>query len=236
MTRIPAFLKIAQSAALLLLAPLALGAAPGGGATITYQRIFKDSKPEFIEIKVKDDGQASYDIRQLADEADPQPLEMSQALRERIFQLADLLHNFENLDLDVHKHMAQLGQKTLRYENGATVHEAKFNYTINHDAGQLEVIFEGLAQQQEDSLKLDQELRYDHLGVNDALREFEDDLDRHQLPEPQSFLPVLDRIAANSQLLDIARQRARAIAERIRTATPGSPSQAQSGAPTEPLN
>src|SRR5580700_10476705 len=163
------FCKIALPTAIFLLVPLALSAAPSpdGGATITYQRIFKDSKPEFIEIKVGDDGHASYDIRQLAEDADPQPLEMGQAIRERIFQLADHLHNFENVDLDVHKRMAQLGQKTLRYEKGATVHEAKFNYTLNHDADQLETIFEGLAQQQEDSLKLDQKLQYDHLGVND---------------------------------------------------------------------
>ena len=68
-------------------------------------------------------------------------------------------------------------------------------------------------------VKLDQKLRYDHLGINDALREFENDLDHHMLPEPQRFLPVLDRIAANSQLVEIARQRSRAIAERIRTST-----------------
>jgi hypothetical protein len=218
MTRVSLFRKVAQLTAIFLVAPLAFAA--GDGATITYQRVFKDSKPEFIEIKVSDDGHASYDIRQLADDADPQPLEMDQAIREKIFQLANHLHNFENADLDVHRRMAQLGQKTMRYEKGAAVHEAKFNYTLNRDASQLETLFEGLAQQQEDRLKLNQELQYDHLGINDALRDFEGDLDRHMLPEPQQFLPVLDRIAADSQLVDIARQRARAIAERIRTSTP----------------
>jgi hypothetical protein len=217
MTKPSAFRKVAQLAVIFLLAPLVLGAADG--ATITYQRVFKDSKPEFIEIKVSEDGHASYDIRQLADDPDPQPLEMGQALRERIFQLADRLHDFENVDLDVHRRMAQLGQKTLRFERGGTVHEAKFNYTLNRDASQLETIFEGLAQQQEDSLKLDRELKYDHLGINDALREFETDLDHHMLPEPERFLPILDQIAASPQLVDIARQRARAIAERIRTST-----------------
>jgi hypothetical protein len=229
MAKVSVLRKIAQLAATFLIAPLTLVAglllapnalAAGDGATITYQRVFKDSKPEFIEIKVGDDGHATYDIRQLADEADPQPLEMSQALREKIFQFADQLHDFENVDLDVHRKMAQLGQKTFRYEKGSAMHETKFNYTLNRNASQLEMIFEGLAQQQEDSLKLDEKLRYDHLGINDALREFESDLDRHLLPEPQRFLPVLDRIAGDSQLVDIARQRARAIAERIRASTP----------------
>src|ERR1700722_5022316 len=177
MAKVSVLRKIAQLAAVFVAAPLELVAglllapnalAAGDGATITYQRVIKDSKPEFIEIKVRDDGQATYDIRQLADEADPQPLEMSQALREKIFQFADQLHDFENVDFDVHRKMAQLGQKTFRYEKGSAIHETKFNYTLNRDASQLEMIFEGLAQQQEDSLKLDEKLRYDHLGINDA--------------------------------------------------------------------
>ncbi len=208
---------------LALLAPFGLATTPvaigADGATVTYQRVFKGSNPEFIEVKVSDDSQASYDIRQLAEDADPQSLDVSQALADRIFQLAGNLHNFENADLDVHHKMANLGEKTLRYQKGATVHETKFNYTINRDAGQLEMIFEGLTQQQQDLLRLEQKLKYDHLGVNDALHQFEIDLDHRILPEPQRLLPVLDRIADNAQVLDIARQRARAIAQRIRTSS-----------------
>jgi hypothetical protein len=36
------------------------------------------------------------------------------------------------------------------------------------------------------------------------------------LPEPQRVVPVLDEIANNPRFVDIARQRARALAERIR--------------------
>lgn len=216
--------KIVCLAALALTAPLALALTPvtigAEVATITYRRVFKGSNPEFIELKVSDDAQASYDIRQLADDADPQSLDISQALANRIFQLADQVHNFENADFDVHHKMADLGEKTFRYQNGAMVHETKFNYTINRDASQLEMIFEGLAEQQQDLLKLEQKLKYDHLGVNDVLRQFEIDLDHRILPEPQRFLPVLDRIGDNAQLVDIARQRARAIAQRIRTSAP----------------
>jgi hypothetical protein len=224
MAKVSAFRKIAHLAAPLLMAPLMLLAplalAAEDHATVTYQRIFKGSNPEFIEIEVSDDGHATYDIRQLADDADPQALEVGQPLREKIFQLADQVHDFENVDLEVHHRMADLGQKTFRYEKGQVTHEAKFNYTLNRDASQLETIFEGLAQEQEDLLKLEQKVKYDHLGINDALRQFETDLDHRSLPQPQRLLPVLDRIAADSQLVDIARQRARAIAERIRTSTP----------------
>ena len=53
--------------------------------------------------------------------------------------------------------------------------------------------------------------------MNDGLRQFENDLAQRTLPEPERFLPVLDRIAADTRVVDVARQRARALAERIRT-------------------
>ena len=46
-------------------------------ATITYRRVFKGSNPEFIEIKVPENGDATFDIRQLSEDADPQPFPVS---------------------------------------------------------------------------------------------------------------------------------------------------------------
>ncbi len=63
---------------------------------------------------------------------------------------------------------------------------------------------------------LERRMKYDRLGVNDALLQFETDLNRKLLPEPQRVVPVLDEIANNPRFVDIARQRARALAERIR--------------------
>jgi hypothetical protein len=195
------------------------GLAPQG-ATITFRRIFKSSVPEFIEIKVEKDGAGSYDIRQLSEDADPQPLQIGAAVREKIFDLAAQLHNFAGLDLDVHRRIADLGEKTFRYENDGAVQETHFNYTINHEASQLLMIFEGLARQQQDQTAIEQKLRYDRLGVNDALVQFEADLSQRTLPEPERLLPVLDRVAADTKLVDVARQRARALAERIRASQP----------------
>lgn len=190
------------------------------GATITYRRVFKGSNPEFIEIKVAEGGSASYDIRQLSEDPDPQPFQVGDAVRTRIFELAGELHNFAGLDLDVHRRIADLGEKTLRYEKGGEVHETRYNYTLNRSATQLSLIFEGLFQQQRDLTLLEQRLRYDRLGVNDALQQFEDDLGQRTIPEPDRVLPVLDRIAADSRVVEVARKLARALAERIRTTGP----------------
>jgi len=201
--------------AAVIVAPSLLDAADD--ASITYRRVFKGSNPEFIEIKISEAGAATYDIRQLSEDADPQPFQVGDAIRTRIFGLTGELHNFAGLDLDVHRRIADLGEKTFRYEKGAEAHEAHFNYTLNHSAQQLALIFEGLFQQQRDLVVLEQRLKYDRLGVNDALHQFEDDLGQRTLPEPERLLPVLDRIAADSRVVEVARKLARALAERIRT-------------------
>jgi hypothetical protein len=201
----------------------ALRADPGP-TTITYRRVFKGSTPEFIEIKITDPGKATYDIRQLSDDPDPEPLEVGAPVRRKILELAYDLKNFDIASLDIHKKLASLGEKTFRYEHGSEVHETTFNYTLNAQATQLMQIFEGLAQQQEDLDLLLRSEKYDRLGVNDALIQFESDMDHRLLPEPERLLGVLDQIAANSQFIDIARKRARALAERIRISRqPGNP-------------
>jgi hypothetical protein len=61
-------------------------------------------------------------------------------------------------------------------------------------------------------------MRYDHLGVNDTVLQVETDFNNKLLPEPDRLLPLLDHVAADSTYVDIARQRARALAARIRGA------------------
>jgi hypothetical protein len=203
------------------LACIAAGAAYSSpapaGAKLTFRRVFKSSSPEFIEIAVREDSDtAAYEIRQLDDEAGPSPFQVSTGLRGKMFALAAQLNHFQGQDLDVHRKIAYLGEKTFRWESGSEVHETKFNYTLNSAAAQLLQIFEGLARQQEHVDLISRRMRYDRLGINDALLQFESDFNHSLLPEPQRVLPILDQIAGDSRFVDIARQRARSLAERIR--------------------
>jgi hypothetical protein len=187
------------------------------GAKLTFRRLFKGSTPELIEISVREDSDiAAYEIRQLDEDAGPSPFQVGPSLRAKMFDLAAQLKHFQGQDLDVHRKIANLGEKTFRWESGAEAHETKFNYTLNPAATQLLQIFEGLARQQEHVDLIQRRMRYDRLGINDALLQFESDLNRSLLPEPQRVLPMLDQIAGDSRFVDIARQRARSLAERIR--------------------
>ncbi len=217
------FLLLACFASALLLQPAAVAVPspaptpPPAHAQLSYRRIFKSSTPEFIEIIVRDDtNAATFEIRQLDEEPGALPFEVGAPLREKMFELAAQLNHFQGLDLDVHRRLANLGEKTFRWQQGAESHETKFNYTVNTAAAQLMQIFEGLALQQEMVTLLQRRMKYDRLGINDALLQFEIDLDHKLLPEPQRALPELDQIAGDSRFVEIGRQRARALAERIR--------------------
>jgi hypothetical protein len=190
------------------------------GTKLTFRRVFKGSSPEFIEIAVQQDSdEATYEIRQLDEDAGASVFQVSMILRAKMFELAAQLNHFQGQDLDVHRKIANLGEKTFRWEHAGEHYETRFNYTLNSAAAQLLQIFEGLARQQEHVVLLQRRMRYDRLGINDALLQFETDLNHSLLPEPQRVLPMLDQIAGDAHFVDIARQRARNLAERIRHQT-----------------
>src|SRR5207248_4896905 len=204
-------------AAACLAAPGMLSVPAPIGANLTFRRVLTRSTRECIEITVREDSDtAAYAIRQLDEDPGALPFQVSAAWRAKMFDLAAQLKHFQGQDLDVHRKIANLGEKTFRWESGTEVHEAKFNYTLNSAAAQLLQIFEGLARQQEHVDLITRRMKYDRLGINDALLQFESDLNRSLLPEPQRVLPMLDQIAGDSRFVDIARQRARSLAERIR--------------------
>jgi hypothetical protein len=185
-------------------------------AKVTFRRVFQGSSPEYIELCIWDDAKtATYEIRQMEDDPGSAPFEVGEPLRAKIFGLTAQLHNFQGLDLDVHRKIANLGEKTFRWEQAGVSHETKFNYTLNSAASQLLQIFEGLARQQEHYELITRRMKYDRLGIYDALLQFESDLNRGLLPEPQRLVPLLEQIANDPKFVDVARKRSQAIIARI---------------------
>lgn len=208
----------ALGAALLVLAPVLLAQTGAGGeATITFRKVFKSSYPEFVEIKVPENGACTADIRQLSDDPSPQSFQLSPSVVQRIFELAGELHDFNGVNLEIHRRIANLGEKTFVYQNGPQVYQTTFNYSTNPSAEQLADLFDNLAREQIDITDLQRTMRYDHLGVNDVLLRIEKDYDDKTIPDPSALLAALDQLAADNTFVDIARDRARTLAGRIRT-------------------
>jgi hypothetical protein len=187
------------------------------GATITFRKIFKTSYPEFVELKVNQSGEGSLDARQLDEDPNPQSFTIGAPVVQKIFDLTEKLHDFQGIDLEVHRRLANLGEKTFHYQKGSEAHEVTFNYTIDASANQLLGLFDGLTRQESELADLKRTMRYDHLGVNDVLIQMEADYNSKLLPEPERFLPTLDQLAGDEKFIDIARQRARTLSGRIQT-------------------
>jgi hypothetical protein len=198
-----------------LVLALAAIAAAAADPVITYRKVFKGSTPEFIEISVAQSGKCTFDIRQLQEDPEPQVFPVSDALRARIFSLASELQDFRVADLDVHRKIANLGEKTFKYQNGAETHETSFNYTTNEAANQLYQIFEGLGRQQDHIVTLARRLKHDPLGLNDELMDLQKDYDDKLIPEPENLVPILQQIADDSRVIEVARSKARALIARI---------------------
>jgi hypothetical protein len=203
-----------------LLPAAASAAADSPSPTVTFRKVFKSSYPEFVEIKVNQSGAGTYDIRQLDESAKPEPFQLGAVVVDKIFSLTAKLNNFQGVDLEVHKRLASLGEKTFRYDNGGETHEVTFNYTLDPAGTELTNLFENLSRQESDLSDLIRTMRYDRLGVNDVLVQIEADYNGSLLPEPERFVTSLDQLAEDTRYIDVARERARKLSDRIRASGP----------------
>jgi hypothetical protein len=114
--------------------------------------------------------------------------------------------------------VAQMGMKTFRFEEGGKSTEVKFNFSEDLDSRLLLDWFERISETGQNYYALERAVKYDKLGVNQALLQFNIAMDRKRVVSPQLFLPMLDRVAKNATYLNMARTRAANLAEAIRAA------------------
>ena len=189
--------------------------AAGVPAKLTYSRTFKGSTPEYLQITVDSKGLGTFEGHKLDEPQSPRPLQLSAGTTERIFALAGQLHNFQSVDLDSHKKVANLGQKTLAYQQGEDVNRVVFNYTENRMARELVDIFEAVGTVEEHIAALEFEMKYDPLGLSQELLQIQIELNNRSLADPEMLLPTLEKIAHGSRFLHLAQVRAQQIIERI---------------------
>jgi len=191
--------------------PQAAGVPP----KLTYSRTFKGSTPEYLMIIVDSKGLGTFEGRKLDEAQSPPPLQLSAGTTERIFNLAGQLHNFQSVDLESHKKVANLGQKTLTYQQGEGVNQVAFNYTENQMARDLVDIFEAVGAVEEHISALEFGMKYDPLSLPQELLQIQIELNNKSLADPQMLLPTLEKIAHGSRFLHLAQIRAHQIIERI---------------------
>jgi hypothetical protein len=134
---------------------------------------------------------------------------------QEVFSLADKLDHFKH-PLESPLKVAFMGTKTFRFVDGEQKSEAKFNFSEDVAAQQLQDWFERMAESAEHRIDLERAAKYDHLGVDGALQGLEAAFESGRAVAPEQFLPMLDRIAKNETYMHQSRARAAEIAEAIR--------------------
>lgn len=194
----------------ILLAPPAVSAGP----RMTFSKSFPGSVPAYVQIDLDRSGAAEY--REDPKDDNPMKFQLSQSEVDTIFGLGDRLDHFSR-PLESGLKVANMGAKTFRYEgDDGAAHEVKFNYSEDLEAKTLLDWFERISETERSLIQLETAVRFDKLGVQDAIIRIEVERDQKRLVAEEQFLPMLDRIVKNESYLHMARTRAAALAESIR--------------------
>lgn len=180
---------------------------------IAFSKSFPGSQPAFFIITVERTGDASYNESQDPDNAEK--IHLEPGATGEMFQMAERLDRFSK-PLESGLKVANMGEKTLRWEAGSESWETKFNYSTNEDAKLLADRFEAIAECAQTLLELRRSIRHDRLGVNAAVLKIQGLWDAKRLVAAPDFLPLLDRVAKDEVYIHMARERAAQIADGIR--------------------
>ena len=192
---------------------LCCSALSGAEPRLFFSKSFPGSSPAYVAITVEQDCAAEY--KEATDDDRPLKLQLSAAEAGEMFALADKLDRFKR-SLESPLPVAKMGMKTFRFENGAEKNEAAFNFSEDLDARSLADWFERISETGQSYWALERAVKYDKLGVNKALLQFNISIERKRLVSAAMFLPMLDRVAKNESYLNMARARAASLAEAIR--------------------
>ena len=184
------------------------------GPRVSFTKSFPGSDPAYMAATVAKDGSVTY--REAKDE-EPETFQLEADAVQAIFDLADKLDHFKR-PLESGLKVAKTGDKTFRWESGAEASEARFNYSLDESAKALQDWFEKISESERAVMLLRRAIRFDRLGVNDAVLRVDTAWSEKRLVGREQFLPLLDRVAKNEAFLNLARDRAARLAATLRAA------------------
>lgn len=194
--------------------------------SVTFDLFWDAATPQSYKITVDTTGSARYESH-----TPPRPGEghsavpteqddfeiaftISSPTRNQIFQVAQELDYF-NGDWDFRKHaMANTGRKTLTYADSSKKFHTTYNYSENKAVQRITAIFQGISLTLEHGRRLQFLHRFDRLGLESELNTMEQMAKNHDLAELQLIAPTLQKIADDSRVMNIARQRCRRLLEK----------------------
>jgi len=195
---------------LLSLVALAAASWAQDAPRMILKKEFPGSKPAYTEIQLESDGRVQY--MEAADDEQPVKFKLSANEVQTLFLLSDKLAHFTR-PLESGLKVARVGDKTFTWIKGEERHEVKFNYTLDADGQMLLDWFERMCESAYYRLDLERAVRFDRIGVNQALLKLEAAWDRKRLLALDQYIPLLERVVKNDSYLNMARDRASKLIE-----------------------
>jgi hypothetical protein len=191
----------------------------GSPATVTFSLNFPNSDPERYSISVDSNGHAHYECtaKISADSDDREDYQsafnFSDATRARIFNLAEQAHFFSGKIDAGKKKLAFTGEKKLTYKDDQKSFSAEYNYSSQPAVQDLTTLFQSTAATLEFGRHLTYYHRYQKLGLDDELKQMEDEYRHGDLMEIQAIRPVLQQIYDDPAVMNVVRARAQRLME-----------------------
>jgi hypothetical protein len=175
------------------------------GRKVVFTCDFPGSTPSHYELSVASDGSASYSSQtklnstagsdsateaSAASDSYSYKFTLSPSIVTHIFDLARRANYFTG-DIDSRKKVASTGTKTLSYRSSAHNSQATYNYSTQAPVQELTATFQGLAETLEFARRLDYDLQYQKLALDEELKRMEDMASRGALEQLSVASPVL---------------------------------------------
>lgn len=197
----------------LIFALVATPAAAQAEPALCFSKSFPGSRPDFYKIDLSSAGAVLY--REAPDEEPPLKFQLTEAETAAIFELARKLDRLGR-NLESGLAVARMGEKKYAWIEGAERREQTFNYSADPDAQALQEWVERIAEAALLYYDLERTVKYDRLGTYKMLLKIEASWDKRRLAGHSVFLPLLDRVARSESYMNMARERARHLAEVFR--------------------
>ena len=206
-------------------------------AAVVFKFSWKYGQPNTYSITVRRDGRAEYvsedkglsspqarnvpvesnaeQVTQAEDAASKdvyrKEFQATDALRDKVFTLAEKVHFFEG-EFEFTKHaVADTGKKTLMYQDGNRHTSTSYNYSEDLTIQELTDVFQGISTTIEGGQRLEYDRRFDKLSLDQDLKHLEELSNAGHLEEVQVIAPTLRRLATDRTVLHIAQMRAEKI-------------------------
>jgi hypothetical protein len=181
-----------------------------------YCREFPSGVFEKQCLDLKPDGTGQGRFKRRGSEEASSVLTLSSNGREKFLSVVAATRNLADREkYESKRKVANLGRKHITLEMASETREAEFNYSDLKEVNALTTFFDGLINQQVLISDLEMALQYERLSIPERLDQLEGEIKVGRIADPQSLIPVLEKIVQNERVVDYARQHAQQLKSQL---------------------